>query len=440
MVKFQRRRRRVWCCLDTCVRKRENAAIHFHYMKNSTVFFRAFEGIFVSALLSSALLFTGCEKKNDAAPQEIVVPVQAQAATAKTVPLYIDTIGQTAAYNSVDIQPQVSGQLMQIHFQQGTLVKKGDLLYTIYQPPYQAELDAAKAQLARDQADLEINEKLVERNKVLLPQKYVAEQTYEQYEANVKMLKAAIEADKARIESAQINLNYCSITAPVDGLIGTYQVNVGNILDAGAPAVLTTIRQLNPLYVDFVVPSPKFNQVREYLMKSKDGVLDVEVTSLGDPSRKRVAKLKILGNQVSAASGTVALRAEVQNDDALFWPSEQISARIILTYLPNTVLVPQESVRYNTQGSFVWTVKNNQAVLNPVVIGQLQDGRKYGITQGVEAGAMVVTAGAVMLQPGSKVLLEDASGKPVGAPQGAPAAQDGKSAHAAPEAQTHAAK
>jgi len=375
----------------------------------------------------STLLFTGCEKHAESAPQEVKVPVQAEAAVSKTVPLYIDTIGQTVAYNSVDIQPQVSGQLMAIHFQQGTMVKKGDLLYTIYQPPYQASLDAAKAQLERDLADLAINEKQVERNKVLLPQKYVAEQTYEQYEANVKMLKAAVEADKARIETAQINLNYCSITAPVDGLIGTYQVNIGNILDASAPAVLTSIRQLNPLYVDFVVPSPKFSQVREYLAKSKDGVLNVEVTALSDASRKRVAKLKILGNQVSAASGTVALRAEMENADLLFWPTEQISARIILTELPNTVLVPQQSVRYNTQGSYVWTIKNGQAALNPVTVGQLQDGKKYGITQGVQDGELVVTVGSVMLQPGSKVVQIDARGNPVGAPPvAAPAAHDAK--------------
>lgn len=368
----------------------------------------------MAAAMLALPVFLGCEKQEQAVQTEHAVPVHTVRATAQTVPLYIDTIGQTIAFNAVSIQPQVSGQLMQIHFKQGDMVKKGDLLYTIFQAPYQAELDAAKAQLLKDEADLAINEKQLERSKVLLPQKYVSEQAYEQYEANVKMLKAAIAADKARIEQAQVNLNYCSITAPVDGLIGIYQVNEGNIVQPGT--VLTTIRQLNPLYADFVVPSAKFTQVRDYLGKSKTGDLDVSVAALTGEPRVRTAALRILGNQVSPMSGTVTLRAELENKDLLFWPNEQISARIILAQLDGTVLVPQASVRYNMQGSYVWTVVDGRAKQSFVDLGQLQADKQYGIVKGVADGDMVVTVGSIMLQPGSKVVLLDAQGKPAGAP------------------------
>ena len=358
---------------------------------------------------------TGCSKPQAPKQERPPVPVQVQTAKAMSVPLYIDTIGQTTAYNAVSIQPQVSGQLMQIHFKQGSTVKKGDLLFTIDEAPFKAALMAARAQLAKDQADLEINQKQLERSEVLLPKKYVSEQTYQQYEANVKMLKAAIEADKAQIRQAQINLNYCRITSPVDGLVGNYLINEGNIVQAQS-SVLTTIRQMDPIYADFVVPSQKFAQVRAYLDNSKDRSLNVEISPLSDPSRKRVAKLKIVGNQVNPSTGTVNLRAEMDNNDRMFWPNEQISARVILTMLPNTVLVPQSSVRYNAQGSFVWTIKDGVAHLSLVELGQLQDGGYFGLIKGVKDGETVVTAGSLMLQPGSKVVVIDPS-KPNTAPK-----------------------
>ena len=360
-----------------------------------------------SVLCLIACLCAACGKKEAAQPTgRPPVPVQVATAQAKTVPLYIDTVGQTTAYEAVSIQPQVSGELMQIHFKQGTVVKKGDTLFTIYQPPYQAALDAAKASLLKDEADLSINRKLVERSRALLPQKYVSEQQFQEYEANVAMLEAAIAGDKANILKAQINLDYCTIKAPTDGLIGLYLVNVGNVVSANT-STLTTLRKMDPIYVDFVVPSAQFSAVRTYLENAKSGTLDVQITAQTDAKRTRTAKLRILGNQVAPTSGTVNLRAEMENADFLFWPNEQIKARIILSELPDTVLVPQASVRYNQKGSYVWTVADNTARLSPVEIGQLQDGGFYGLKKGVKAGDIVVTVGSLMLQPGSKVAIVD---------------------------------
>ncbi len=379
----------------------------------------------VYACLPLVLLTAGCEKKEAPPTERPPTPVQVEVAKAKAVPLYIDTIGQTTAYNAVSIQPQVSGQLMKIHFKQGANVKKGDLLFTIDEAPYKAKLDAAKAQLAKDQADLEINQKQLERSKVLLPKKYVSEQTYEGYEANVNMLKAAIAADKAAIKQAQIDLGYCRIAAPTDGMVGNYLVNEGNIVQAANPAVLTTIRQLDPLYVDFVVPAAQLPGVRDYLLKSKDGTLDVEVSAQNGHMRKHTGKLKVLGNQVARATGTVNLRAELENKDFLFWPSEPVQVRLILTQLENTVLVPEVSVRYNQQGSYVWTVENGIVKLSMIELGQSQEGRThFGLKSGVKAGDTVVTAGALMLQPGSKVAIVDPKAQAAAAAQQAQAAAE----------------
>ncbi len=377
------------------------------------------------ALMALVLGLAACGKK-ELPPMELPpVPVQVQTALSETVPLYVDSIGQTTAYKAVSIQPQVSGKLMKIHFTQGAMVKKGDLLFSIDDAPYQAALAAAKAQLEKDQASLEINQKQVERSKALLPDKYVSQQTFDEYQANVSVYKAAVAADKANIASAQINLDYCRITAPVDGMVGTYLVNEGNIVQAANPAVLTTIRRMDPLYVDFVVPAHQFTRVREYLEKSKDGTLNVQVTELkssaSEKPRARVAKLKILGNQVARSSGTVNLRAEMDNKDLLFWPNEQVSVRLILAEIPDEVLVPGVSVRYNQQGSFVWVIKDNVAEQKIVELGQLQkDGQFYGIKSGVEANSQVVTDGAIMLRPGSKVAVIDPKAKQQQAAQKTP--------------------
>src|SRR2546423_2465931 len=319
-------------------------------------------------------------------PQVPARPVTVAKVVTKDVPVYLDEIGTCAAYETVQVQAKVSGQILTRDFQDGADVKKGDLLFTIDPRPFQATLDQAKAQAALDQATLKRQEDLRAR-------KVISPQDYDIAVANAQKSQAAAEA-------AEVNLDYCYIKSPINGRVGLRNVDVCNLVGPSTSA-LVTIQGLDPIYTDFTVAENDLPLVRKYLGGSNAKV----ETYLPDGSiAPRMGDLYFIDTAVQAGSGTVKVRGVTPNPDRALWPSEFVRVRFILDMLKNAALVPSQAVQVSQNGPFVFVVKPDNTVdLRPVKPGQRQEGDLTVIESGVKPDETVVVTGQLALAPGAKV-------------------------------------
>ncbi len=319
-------------------------------------------------------------------PQAPVRPVAVAKVVAKDVPLYLDEIGTCAAYETVLVQAQVTGVIIARNFQDGSEVKKGDLLFTIDPRPFQAALDQAKAQAELDQVTLKRQEDLRAR-------KVISQQDYDTAVANAQKSQAATEA-------AQVNRDWCYVKSPINGRVGLRNVDVGNLVGPST-APLVTIQGLDPIYTDFTVAENDLPLVRKYL-----GGPNVKVqTYLADGSiAPRTGDLYFIDNAVQPGSGTVRVRGVTANSDRALWPSEFVRVRFILDTLKDATLVPSQAVQVSQSGPFVFIVKPDNTVdLRSVKPGQRQEGDLTVIESGVKPNETVVVTGQLALAPGAKV-------------------------------------
>lgn len=323
-------------------------------------------------------------------PKTATVPGPRPVVTAKVitqdVPLYLDEIGTTAAYETVQIQAQVSGQIISREFQDGADVKKGDLLFKIDPRPYEAALASAQADLALNQATLKRQEELKAKN-------VTANQEWDTAQANARRSEAAVAA-------AQVNLDRCYIKSPIDGRAGLRNVDVGNVVGPGGTTPLLQIMGMDPIYTDFTVAEPDLPLVRRYLSNPN---LKVVTDADGDNIEPRDGKLYFIDNAVQPGAGTVKLRGETKNPDRALWPSQFVKVRLVLDILKDAKLVPSSAVQIGQNGPYVFIVKSDSKLeLRQVKPGQVQ-GDLTVITDGVQKGEMVVTSGQLQLSPGMKV-------------------------------------
>lgn len=318
--------------------------------------------------------------------QAPVRPVAVAKVVAKDVPLYLDEIGTCAAYETVLVQAQVNGVIITRNFQDGSDVKKGDLLFTIDPRPFQAALDQAKAQAELDQVTLKRQEDL--RNR-----KVISQQDYDTAVANAQKSQAATEA-------AQVNLDWCYIKSPINGRVGLRNVDVGNLVGPST-APLVTIQGLDPIYTDFTVAENDLPLVRKYLGGPN---VKVQTYFANGSIAPRIGDLYFIDNAVQPGSGTVRVRGVTPNPDRALWPSEFVRVRFILDMLKNATLVPSQAVQVSQSGSFVFVVKPDNTVdLRPVKPGQRQEGDLTVIESGVKPDETVVVTGQLALAPGAKV-------------------------------------
>jgi len=313
-------------------------------------------------------------------------PVTVAKVVTKDMPLYLDEIGTCAAYETVLVQAQVTGVIITRNFQDGSDVKKGDLLFTIDPRPFQAALDQAKAQAELDQVNLKRQEDLRVR-------KVISQQDYDTAVANAQKSQAATEA-------AQVNLDWCFIKSPINGRVGLRNVDVGNLVGPSTPP-LVTILGLDPIYTDFTVAENDLPLVRKYL-----GGSNIKVqTYLQDGSiTPRTGDLYFIDNAVQPGSGTVRARGVTPNPDRALWPSEFVRVRFILDTLKNATLVPAQAVQVSQSGPFVFVVKPDNTVdLRPVKPGQRQEGDLTVVESGLKPDETVVVTGQLALAPGAKV-------------------------------------
>lgn len=350
-----------------------------------------------SGWLAAALLIAACEQQAPTPPPPPRVVAVANAEL-RDVPFYLDEIGVCTAYETVTIQPQVSGILVGVHFKDGQEVKKGDLLFTIDPRPYQAALDKAKASLEEDRAKAAFADSQLARNEELRTTKVVSPQDYDNAQSAARAGKAVVQADEAAVAAALLNREFCDIRSPIDGRTSKRMVDVGNIV-SGASQLLLIQRQ-DPIYVDFTVPEGVLPQVRRF----KDaGTLKVAASFADDPQKSRAGEFDFMDSGVQQNAGTVRLRALLHNEDRLFWPGQFVNVRLLLDTIKNAVLVPSEAVQIGQKGPFVFLVKADSTVdLRSVKQGQRQ-GEDVVVTEGLKPGETVVVTGQVALAPGAKV-------------------------------------
>jgi multidrug efflux system membrane fusion protein len=342
-------------------------------------------------------------------------PVSVAKVITKDAPLYLDEIGNCAANESVQVQAQVSGQIVSRDFKDGADVKKGDLLFTIDQRPYQAALGQAQGQLAQANAQLALDQLNLKRQEDLRARNVISQQDFDTAEATAKSDEAKVQSAQAAVSATQVNLNFCEIRSPINGRAGLRQVDVGNTVTAGSNggsggAVLVQIDNLDPIYTDFTISEPDLPLVRQYLGGAN---LKVLTDAENDNIPAREGQLYFIANTLQPGTGTVQARAVTPNPDHLLWPSQFVHVRLILDIIKGAKLVPNGAVQVGQNGPYIFVVKKDSTLdLRQVKPGQKQSGDLTVIKQGVEPGETVVVRGQLQLAPGTKVIAKEEEQSP----------------------------
>ena len=372
----------------------------------------------ISAAVS--ILTFGCQKKIEKKVSYPPTPATLAKAEGKNVRKYIDTLGTISSLHSVNVVPQVSGQIVKINFKQGQHVNAGDVLAEIDSRPYEAAVLQAQGSLRQAEAQLKIDSLDVERNKKLAKDNYIDKQTFDTLVAKVEVDKGIVETCKAALMTAQINLDWCKIKSPISGKVGLYNINSGNVVAAGS-SIITTIEQVDNLYVDFVVPSQSLYDVKRF-MESNGGKTHVDVSYIENNlgNRKTVAEVDIILNKIRYESGTAILRGKLDNKDGLFWPNQPVKVRVNLEDQKDAVLVPNICIQIGPKSHFVYVAtpyKDGVYIIKQTDVeeGQLFDNDMRAVT-GVKAGEFVVkNTSNLRLQAGPFVYAATPQGLIIGA-------------------------
>jgi multidrug efflux system membrane fusion protein len=347
--------------------------------------------------------FAGCGRQDSAAAAFQMPPplVTLAPAVKRDVPLYLDEIGTCTARQFVSITPQVTGPIMEIHFQDGAEIHKGDPLFAIDPRPYQAALDQALASKQQSQAALDFAALEEKRYAGLLPGKAVSQDDYDTKKNALEVAQAQVASSNAAVETARLNLQYCSISSPVDGRAGQRLVDIGNVVMANQGSLLV-VQTLDPIYADFTCAEGELPGVRSY---AKNGNLKVLVKLPTDTGDGQEGELTFIDTQVQNQAGTVHLRATLPNADHHLWPGQFVNVRLILNVENDAVLVPVAAEQVGQTGPFVYVVDSKMiAQVRPVKLGQKQ-GDMVVVEDGVKPGEQVITDGQMLVIPGGPVRL-----------------------------------
>jgi multidrug efflux system membrane fusion protein len=354
-----------------------------------------------------ALAFYGCGNETPPSFERPPAPVTVSAAVTQDVPIYIDAVGKIVAREVVAIQPQISGRITKVHFADGADVKAGEVLFTIDPRPFQAQLNQAQANLAQAQAALNLAKINLARIESVTDPRAVSRQDYDTRKNAVEVAEAQLSQGRAALDTARLNLEYCTIRSPIHGRAGQRLADAGNIVTANNSSLLV-IQRLDPIYADFTVPENDLTEVQHNMARR---TLRVEVRLPDEPDKPREGKLTFLDSSVQDGTGTIKLRATLDNSDRRFWPGRFAKVRLILDTQRQAVMVPAGAPQISAKGPFVYVVKQDStAELRPVSTGQRQ-GDLIVIDKGLKAGERVVTTGQLGVTPDGKVQIAQPQNK-----------------------------
>jgi multidrug efflux system membrane fusion protein len=359
---------------------------------------------FCAFALAAAILTGGCS--GGAKPGAGAAPVLVAQAIQTNLPVQIqpEPVGHVMPYSTVTVRPQIGGVLQQVHFKEGAEVKKGDLLFTIDPRPMQAALEAARANLTRDNAQRENAKIQFDREKKLLDQKLVSQDEFDTSRAGLDALTGTVAADQAAATNAQLNLEFTEIRAPFDGRTGSLQFHEGNVVKAPDDTLLT-INQIHPIYVQFAVPEQYLPEIQNE-MRGKTLAVRASFENMDAPPQ---GELTFVDNAVDMATGTILLKATFPNEDNALWPGQFVHIVLTLSELTNAVVVPSQAMQTGQSGQFIYVVKADQTVeQRPVTIGITYQGNTV-IKTGLKAGETVVTDGQLRLSPNARASVKSSS-------------------------------
>jgi multidrug efflux system membrane fusion protein len=370
--------------------------------RNSRQIFFIVAGIAFASLAAAIIFWRQTSSQAAQTAARSSVPVTVTETTVRDVSIYSHALGTVQALNTVAIRAQVNGQIVSINFRQGQEVHQGDVLAKIDPAPFKAALDQAIAKKSQDEAQLIAAQKDLARFKSLALKSYETQQNVDQQQAKVDTTKATIDADQAAIEAAQTQLDYATITAPIDGVVGFRQIDVGNIIHTTDASPLTVLTQIKPTTVICTLPQSYLGRVREAMLRG-----EVKVLAFDQDDQKQLAegKLLLINNQIDQTTSTIQLKAEFANDDGRLWPGEFVRVRMLITTRKNAVTIPAVAMQRGPDGFYVWVVKPDETVeQRPIEAFQADEDLVVAIA-GLNAGETVVVDGQSRLDVGAHVAI-----------------------------------
>jgi multidrug efflux system membrane fusion protein len=342
----------------------------------------------------------------------VVSTARAQTGDMPIYPKNEFSLGVVTALNTVSVKSRVDGQLLKVNYQEGQLVRAGDSLAEIDPAPYQAAVDQAIAKKNQDQASLNLQQVELKREAELLAAKIDPQDTYDQVAAQVAELEAAVKSDEAAIESAQVQLAYCHITAPISGRVGLRLVDAGNIVHASDTTALVVITELQPIAVIFSVAEDDLPQIQKQLQAGN--TLTVDAFDREQTKKLATGTLASLDNQIDPTTGTLKFKAVFTNADETLFPNQFVNARLLVDTLRDATVLPNPVIQRNADSAFVYLIKpdatgtNQTAVIQTVTVG-ITDGNISAV-EGIDPGTVVAADNFNKLTDGAKVILRTAGG------------------------------
>lgn len=336
------------------------------------------------------------------------VPVTIAPVEQKSIPLEIQGIGTVIAATTVAVRAQITGEMTAVHFREGDDVRQGQVLVELDRRPLEAALQQAEATLQRDVAQANNAKASAARYRDLQQRGIATKEQVDQITTQAAALDATVNADKAAVANAKVQLDYATIEAPIAGRTGLLQIHPGNLVRAQDTTPIVTINRITPVYVSFAIPEAQLPQLKRYMAS---GQLVVRAQPSGDAGEPSVGRLNFIDNSVDVTTGTIKVKGIFPNQDRRLWPGQFVNVVVTLSQDKNAIVVPTTAVQAGQQGTYVFVVKPDQTVeLRMVTVARTKDAETV-IESGLKPGETVVTDGQLRLVPGSRISVKGGAEK-----------------------------
>jgi len=328
------------------------------------------------------------------------IPVTVEPVLQQLVPFRIQAIGNVEAYSTVAVKARVDGQIIAVGFKEGEEVRRGQALFKIDPRPYEAALRQAEANALRDSAAAEQARSQEKRYQDLLEKNFVSKEAYAQIRTNATTAEATAKASQAALDNAKLNVDYCTITSPIEGYAGKIQIQLGNLVKANDVNSLVVVNQVHPIYVNFAVPEQRLAEVREHMASHP---LTVDTLAPGSDRAVTSGALIFVDNAVDPSTGTIRLRARFTNKENALWPGQFVGVSLRLFEQPDAIVIPSTAVQTGPEGQYVYVVGQDMVADVRKIQVQRTEGDRTIVASGLQKGEQVVTRGQLRLGPKSRV-------------------------------------
>ena len=337
------------------------------------------------------------------------IPVTVEPVLQQLVPFRIQAIGNVEAYSTVSVKARVDGQIVEVGFKEGEEVRKGQTLFKIDPRPYEAVLRQGEANALRDNAAAEQARSQEKRYQDLLDKNFVSKEAYAQIRTNATTAEATARASQAALDNAKLNLEYCTITAPIEGYAGKIQIQLGNLVKANDVNPLVVVNQVRPIYVNFAVPEQRLAEVREHMAANP---LTVDTLAPGSDRATASGVLIFVDNAVDPSTGTIRLRARFTNKENALWPGQFVGVSLRLFEEPDAIVIPSTAVQTGPEGQYVYVVGQDMVADVRKIEVQRTEGDRTIVERGLTKGEQVVTRGQLRLGPKTRVQISKSAAEP----------------------------